>query len=112
MPACSGCRTTIWQGLQCTFIDDAADPTMRWLTSSHVKLQRSFFSLWCLLAIPRISRRVVIGLLVIHTSLLAYSAYVHSPTLNEPAHLVAGLSNWRFGRFDLFNMESVHIFYS
>jgi hypothetical protein len=37
--------------------------------------------------------------------LLAYSAYVHSPTLNEPGHLVAGLSYWKFGRFDVYNVN-------
>jgi hypothetical protein len=42
---------------------------------------------------------VVALLLVIHSGLLAYSAYVHSPTLNEPGHLVAGISHWRFELF-------------
>ncbi len=48
---------------------------------------------------------VVALLLVIHSGLLAYSAYVHSPTLNEPGHLVAGISHWRFGRFELFRVN-------
>ncbi|MEM6484899.1 MAG: glycosyltransferase family 39 protein [Pseudomonadota bacterium] len=34
-----------------------------------------------------------------------YSAYVHSPTLNEPGHLVAGLSHWEFGRFELYRVN-------
>jgi len=48
---------------------------------------------------------VVVLLLAIHTWLLAYSAYVHSPTLNEPGHLVAGLSYWKFGRFDVYSVN-------
>lgn len=30
---------------------------------------------------------------------------MHSPTLNEPSHLVAGISHWRFGRFDLYKVN-------
>jgi len=45
---------------------------------------------------------VVAVLLSVHTGLLAYGARVHSPTLNEPGHLVAGISHWQFGRFELF----------
>ena len=44
-------------------------------------------------------------LLLIHAGLLAYGAWVHSPTSNEPGHLVAGIANWRFGRFDLFSVN-------
>lgn len=44
---------------------------------------------------------VVVVLLLVHTALLAWGAYRHSPTANEPAHLVAGVSHWRFGRFEL-----------
>jgi len=54
---------------------------------------------------PSVARRSIVSLLVIHTCLLAYSAYVHSPTLNEPGHLVAGLSHWKFGRFDVYNVN-------
>ena len=42
---------------------------------------------------------------MIHTLLLGYSAYVHSPTLDEPGHLVAGLSHWKFGRFELYRVN-------
>ncbi len=45
------------------------------------------------------------ALLTLHATLLAYNAWIQSPTLNEPAHLVAGLSHWRFGRFDLFRVN-------
>lgn len=44
-------------------------------------------------------------LLAIHAGLLAHSATWHSPTLNEPGHLVAGLSNWKFGRFELYRVN-------
>jgi hypothetical protein len=37
--------------------------------------------------------------------LLAYSAAVHSPTLNEPAHLAAGISHWQLGRFELYRVN-------
>lgn len=36
---------------------------------------------------------------------MAYSATRHSPTLNEPAHLVAGLSHWEYGRFELYRVN-------
>lgn len=69
------------------------------------KLHDSFRALYAALEVPRIARRVVLVLLLIHTGLLAYSAYVHSPTLNEPGHLVAGLSNWKFGRFEVYRVN-------
>ncbi len=57
------------------------------------------------LSIRWAARWTLCGLLTMHTLLLAYSAYVHSPTLNEPGHLVAGLSHWRFGRFELYRVN-------
>ncbi|MEX2316628.1 MAG: glycosyltransferase family 39 protein [Pirellulales bacterium] len=66
------------------------------------RLERGFAALYAALCLPRAARRCLLALLAIHSSLLAYSAYVHSPTLNEPGHLVAGLSFWKFGRFDLY----------
>lgn len=69
------------------------------------KLQASFVAVYRLLERPRAARWAVAGLLVIHTLLLGYSAYVHSPTLNEPGHLVAGLSCWKFGRFDVYSVN-------
>ena len=41
-------------------------------------------------------------LMGLHVALLANGANVHSPTLNEPGHLAAGISNWQFGRFDVY----------
>lgn len=44
-------------------------------------------------------------LLIIHTGLLVWSATCHSPTLNEPGHLVSGLAHWKFQRFELFRVN-------
>ena len=44
-------------------------------------------------------------LLGVNALLLMWGAYVHSPTLNEPGHLVAGISYWQFGRFDIYNVN-------
>lgn len=54
---------------------------------------------------PWWSRFTAALLLTIHASLLASEARVHCPTLNEPGHLVAGISNWRFGRFDVYKVN-------
>lgn len=53
----------------------------------------------------RTTGSLVAVLLVIHACLLAFSATRHSPTLNEPGHLVAGLSHWKFGRFELYRVN-------
>ena len=47
----------------------------------------------------------VVLLLAVHAGLVAYSAMKHSPTLNEPGHLVAGLTHWRFGRFEVYRVN-------
>ena len=61
---------------------------------------------WCCnLERPRVAARLVLTILLIHSGLLAYSAYVHSPTLNEPGHLVAGLSHWEFNRYELYRVN-------
>ena len=44
-------------------------------------------------------------LLSIHAALLAHGATRHSPTLNEPGHLVAGLAMWEYGRFDVYRVN-------
>ena len=58
---------------------------------------------------PDRSRRRVAGavalLLVVHGALVGYSATLHSPTLNEPGHVVAGLVQWRFGRFEVYRVN-------
>ncbi|MGO8745140.1 MAG: ArnT family glycosyltransferase [Thermoguttaceae bacterium] len=45
------------------------------------------------------------GLLLMHGSLLAWTASRTSPMLDEVAHLPAGLYVWQFGRFDLYRVN-------
>ncbi len=51
--------------------------------------------------VPRGIYATLALLLILQSSLLVWSARVHSPTWDEPAYLVAGISHWKFGRFDL-----------
>ena len=44
-------------------------------------------------------------LILVHTSMLAWGALRQGITLDETAHLPAGMSHWHFGRFDLFNVN-------
>jgi hypothetical protein len=74
-------------------------------SNSIDRFTHSLAACYTALESPRLARRILVALLVIHSSLLAYSAYVHSPTLNEPGHLVAGLSYWKFGRFDVYSVN-------
>jgi len=69
------------------------------------RMAQSLGACFRLLERPRAAGYVVVALLAVHTGLLGYSAYVHSPTLNEPGHLVAGLSHWKFGRFELYRVN-------
>ncbi len=46
---------------------------------------------------------IVGSLLAIHAALLAWSGQCHSPTIDEPAHLAAGMSYWQLGRFDIYS---------
>lgn len=62
-------------------------------------------NIWDFLRKRMHSRCVMLGLLAFHTGLLAWGALVHSPTLNEPGHLVAGVSYWQFGRFDVYRVN-------
>jgi len=48
---------------------------------------------------------LVFALLAIHGGLLAYSAWVHSPTYCEVNHFPAGLHHLHLGRFDLFRVN-------
>lgn len=45
------------------------------------------------------------ALLGLHAALLAYSAWCHSPVIDEMAHLPAGLCHLRFGSFDLYQVN-------
>lgn len=53
----------------------------------------------------------VLLLLIVHAALLAYSATTHSPTVDEPGHLVAGLVHWEFGRFDVYKVNPPLVHY-
>lgn len=54
--------------------------------------------------LPGVSGVAVGVLLTAHAILLAWSAYKYAPATDEPGHLVAGISHWRFGRFDLYRV--------
>lgn len=43
--------------------------------------------------------------LAMHAGLLACAAARHSPTCDEVSHLVAGISHWHLGRFDLYRVN-------
>ena len=43
---------------------------------------------------------IVLAVIAVHAALLALSARLHSPTVDEPIHLIAGLQHLRDGRFD------------
>jgi hypothetical protein len=64
-----------------------------------------FHRLSILLERRYVAWQVVLGMLVIQTGLLLYSASINSPTLNEPAHLVAGLSHLKCARFDSYRVN-------
>jgi 4-amino-4-deoxy-L-arabinose transferase-like glycosyltransferase len=48
---------------------------------------------------------VVFTFVAVHAGLLSYSAWCHSPAWDEIGHLPAGLSHWRFGRYDLYRVN-------
>lgn len=48
---------------------------------------------------------VICALLACLMTHLVWSAVVHSPTFDEPAFLVAGLSHWQTGAFDLYSVN-------
>lgn len=51
-------------------------------------------------------RRVAVTIVVaIHVGLVGYGAKIHSPTIDEVAHLPAGIWNWTFGQFDLYKVN-------
>jgi hypothetical protein len=45
------------------------------------------------------------ALLLVHAGLLMYGAAVHSPSIDEVGHMAAGLSHWKFQRFDLYHVN-------
>jgi len=53
----------------------------------------------------RVTRGWILGVLAVHVALLAWGAARHSPTWDEPAHLVAGISHWQIGSFALYRVN-------
>ena len=51
------------------------------------------------------NRVAPVVLLLLHAALLGFSSSRHNPTIDEAGHLVAGLSHWSFGRFELYNVN-------
>ncbi|WP_013630040.1 ArnT family glycosyltransferase [Rubinisphaera brasiliensis] len=47
----------------------------------------------------------VVCILIVHFLMLGWSAYRHSPTMDEPAHLAAGIGVWQFGATDLYSVN-------
>lgn len=51
------------------------------------------------------ARLFLVSLLTVHAVLLGFNAAWMSPTLDEPAHLVSGISHWRYGDFSLYRVN-------
>lgn len=54
---------------------------------------------------PNPHQLALVVLLTVHTLLVGYEAWGMSPTLDEPAHIVAGISHWRYGDFSLYRVN-------
>jgi hypothetical protein len=52
-----------------------------------------------------VMRRLVFLLLFLHAVMLGWSAFHHSPLVDEPAHLASGLSHWQRFSFDLYRVN-------
>jgi 4-amino-4-deoxy-L-arabinose transferase-like glycosyltransferase len=50
-------------------------------------------------------RTVAAAVLAVHAGLLAWGAWVHSPTYDEVGFMAAGISHWQFARFDLYRVN-------
>ncbi len=56
--------------------------------------------------LPLVSvNRLLCGILLVHGCLLLWLGYRQSPTVDEPAHLCAGIRIWDQGRFDLYSVN-------
>jgi hypothetical protein len=58
-----------------------------------------------MLSDSRVRRLAVVCLLMMQAALLAWQGYRCSPVIDEPGHLVAGISHWKFERFDLYRVN-------
>lgn len=65
---------------------------MQWWRQSEVLLVRR-------------TRLCLLALMVVQVSLLSWIAFENSPVTDEIAHLPAGLSHWRYQRFDLYRVN-------
>ncbi len=54
---------------------------------------------------PGIIKWLVAVVLAVHLGLLGWAASRHSPVWDEAGHLVAGISHWEHGRFDLYRVN-------
>eukprot|EP00456_Euglypha_rotunda_P072801 TRINITY_DN65_c0_g1_i1.p1 TRINITY_DN65_c0_g1~~TRINITY_DN65_c0_g1_i1.p1 ORF type:complete len:627 (-),score=75.43 TRINITY_DN65_c0_g1_i1:2059-3939(-) len=52
-----------------------------------------------------VTARVAVVLVAIHGGMLGWISAVNSPNLDEPAHLMAGVSHWKSGRFVLYRVN-------
>jgi hypothetical protein len=66
---------------------------------------RGVYPTQSVLANRRAAWGLVAGLLLIHSTLLAWNAYVHFPSVDEVAHLPAGLGHLAYKRFDTFHVN-------
>jgi hypothetical protein len=48
---------------------------------------------------------MVVALLIVHASMLAWIGLRNSPSPDEVGHLASGLSHWKLGRFDLYRVN-------
>ena len=53
----------------------------------------------------RYDKYIALIIVFVHTLLIAFNGYVHSPVIGEIGHLAAGISHWRSGRFDLYRVN-------
>ncbi|MDB5342947.1 MAG: hypothetical protein JWP89_1324 [Schlesneria sp.] len=44
-------------------------------------------------------------MVAVHTALVMWSSLIHSPNVNEVAHLTSGVCHWQLGRFDFYRVN-------
>jgi len=74
------------------------------MSRSH-DLIRTTTTNWQLVSSKKRVASIVFVLLLINATMLSWAATKHSPTLNEPAHLVAGLSHWELHDYSLYKVN-------
>ncbi len=53
----------------------------------------------------RMEVSILIAILAFHAALMAWGATRQSPTWDETGHLAAGVAQWKWGRYDLYNVN-------